>query len=595
MKIKLFSVIAAIILTQFPAFCVDSPESLQYEIIAVLDMAKHELSAWANITIPVYALAAPNEVHLKAKSAGLDIEDKPLLKIKRITSKAGSELIQTIDKTGDTITVYLPEPVKDDRSVSIHVDYSISLLDDAASWKKDFGYFLFPGDEDDDLWYPDVSVPGGKSLRFRNFKVGLTYPDGVAILTSGTSKGKPERRGKKLYAEFAAQHVEAFALNIGGGYVINEVAGDNFQVVTFTPPGLVETFLQAAKGTADAVDWYRRKYGFFPVSQIGLASGHKSWSGGFPASNIFYLHRGTLKPEFLRWITSHELGHYYWGLYILSATGCRLDWLMLANGIWIDQLYIAQAKNRTLEEQWRSLGSGNWFVDYLTARLANYDQRLGITGEEERKLDFSYNSLVRHGKAAVGLYLQTRRLGFDRFLELQRKLLAQYKYRELSVEEFVKHFEKAGCRGASRFFEQWQRGDATIGFNVTSIETEQRKDSFHYRIIVKRTGTVQYPVVLEVKDAGGKTVGHELAGEAKQEEVTGILTASLSEVRLDPDGVLPMWNSAHPEIQRCYLIALDNAGLTRPFLILAQQYLSLNPGDEVIKRRISKRSVKRRK
>lgn len=80
--------------------------------------------------------------------------------------------------------------------------------------------------------------------------------------------------------------------------------------------------------------------------------------------NLFMIHLGTIYPDFIRETTAHELGHYYWSLYVLAAGEERLDWLMLANGIWADHLYMAEVSGKTIEAEWRERDLFNWFELY---------------------------------------------------------------------------------------------------------------------------------------------------------------------------------------------------------------------------------------
>jgi hypothetical protein len=172
----------------------------------------------------------------------------------------------------------------------------------------------------------------------------------------------------------------------------------------------------------------------------------------------------------------------------IAATVCEH---LVAEGYhWADQRYMAERHGVRLPDQWPWRGNGVWMADYLGAQLANREQRLGLTGVDEAGLDFDYNSLIRHGKGATGVYLQAERIGSNAFLELERRLLADYRYRELPEQEFVARLEAAGAAGAGAFFAAWRRGDARLGFDVLSHD-----DSL---VVVGRTGTVPYPLAFEV-------------------------------------------------------------------------------------------------
>ncbi len=136
---------------------------------------------------------------------------------------------------------------------------------------------------------------------------------------------------------------------------------------------------------------------------------------------------------------------------------------------------LAERSGLSLPEQWRrGRRQGDWITDYLEAVVADHEQRLGLV-EGQEELTFDYNSLVRHGKAATGLYLQSLLIGPKRFLDLQRHLLEAYRHRPLPVHEFIALLEEAGAANAPAFFEAWKRGDATIGLAVDGVEPDEER------------------------------------------------------------------------------------------------------------------------
>jgi hypothetical protein len=216
--------------------------------------------------------------------------------------------------------------------------------------------------------------------------------------------------------------------------------------------------------------------------------------------------------------------------------------------------------------------------------MENREQRLGLTREEERLLGFDYNSLIRHGKATVGVYLQAHRLGSERFLQLQRALLEDYRYRSLPVGEFASRLEAAGATGAGEFFESWARGDARIEFDVDQVESEKLDDGWVHRVHVRQVGTIPYDLDVELVGADGarlvRTVPTESFAHDPEQILEVELAEPLSDVRLDPSGALPMWNSSGDGMRRAFLQAMYRADLTPPFLALAPDYLQANPDDD---------------
>ena len=311
------------------------------------------------------------------------------------------------------------------------------------------------------------------------------------------------------------------------------------------------------------------------MREIGLVPGSTGSRGGFPLPNLFMIHRGDLSPTFVRWITAHELAHYYWGLYVLSS-GERLDWLMLGLGIWTDAWYLARTAGATLEAQWRDLHADNSFENFATALIAGYDQRLGIAEAEADALPYDYNSYVRHGKGSVAIYLLSRRLGAERFVELQRALLREFRYRPLAPDTFARRLEAAGAPGVATYLQAWVRGDARLDFAVRGIRADATRAGASW-IQIARTGTIPYPVTIEARPASGPAVRAELPGEASFDSVRVVTGGSVGTVAIDPDGLLPMWSSSNPEMRRVFLRAMGAVGPVEPFLELARSHLRADP------------------
>jgi hypothetical protein len=555
-----------------------SPD-LSYDIEAVVDLDRQTIRGLARLEIPFALLWSPSEVRLDLMSAGKSEGERRL----RVESVSSDGKLLTIEESDNLLRVMLPTPTVAGEEVVLDVVYT-------SGFNNSFdmlGYYSFWSHEPGAYWYPDVVSSDGERARFKDFEVTLDHPEAFTVLTTGIQNGTARQSNGRIRASFSAPHVEGFAVNLAEGFELLKLEGDGYSVMGLLPTDEPEAFRKAVALAAEAVEWYRDAYGFFPVKQIGIIPGPSRWAGGFPLSNVFMIHRANLTDSFLRWITAHELGHYYWGLYVLSSTADRLDWLNLANGIWADHLYLARTSGRTVTEVLRDGDAGDMLVDYLEAMLENREQRLGIGWDEERELGFDYNSLIRHGKATVGVYLQARRLGEEGFLDVQRQLLKDYRFKPLSVAAFTDRLEAAGATGAGEFFERWARGDARIEFVVDRVESEQRENGWMHRVHISQSGTIPYDLDVELIDADGNSVVRTLTRESFDEDGEIVLeeplAVRLADVRLDPAGKLPMWNSSHIGMRRAFLSAMYRADQAEPFLTLAEDYLRAHPSDDLLR------------
>ena len=499
-----------------------------------------------------------------------------VMDVQRVSSASGQALAYVEGDVPGVLEVRLEA-----HDATVEVEYSVPV--DSFSLVS-FGYYVFAEFGASPRAYPMVVRPYGQSYRFADFRVIFEHPASLAVLTTG-GEGTRHLEGNRTRAHYEAMHVEAFAIVAGEGFRVERHETDGVPVVAFYHPDHAARFSMVIERAQEAAAWYRRTYGFFPLEQVGIIQGHPRWGGGYPLPNMFAVHLGLLDAEFLTWITAHELGHYYWGLYVLGDEE-RLDWLQLALGIWSDQRYLAERNGLSLPEQWRrARRQGDWITDYLEAVVAGHEQRLGLDREEEQALRFDYNSLVRHGKAATGLYLQSLLIGPERFLDLQRHLLAAYRHRPLPVASFIGLLEEAGAADATAFFEAWARGDATIGLAVDSAEPDGERGG--WRITVRRTGPVPYPIMVEAVSAAGEVVRHTVAPGARRDTLR--VAFAPAHIRLDPEGLIPMWNGAHPEMRAAYARALERARLDEPFILLAQAVLEEGLADDDLRYRLARR------
>lgn len=501
-------------------------------------------------------------------SAGKNKQDLPNMTLIEITQAQGTVEYQ------ETEDWYVIGNLKAQEILSVRYRLDLKEIND---WRKGLGYTVFTGAENQ-CWYPDVYRDGTRKYH-KDFQVSIEYPSAYTVLTSGKVIQQQSKKGRSI-GTFEANNILGYSLNMGLGYLRGKVANAQMAIHYFCPKEKDTTYQRIAHTALKAVDWYTSKYGFFPRKELGLAIGHPRWHGGFPAENLFFIHQGNTEEAFIQWITSHELGHYYWGLHVLSAEADDLSALMLANGIWIDHLYLSEAYEKSVVELWNTYAPRAAMIEkYLATYLANYEQEIGFP-RTEQKFGFDYNSNIAHGKAAVGIYLLSSRIGTENFVVLQKELLQHYKNKPLGVAEYVNFLEKKGYGFARKFMAQWYKDHAMIAYDLSRIQKEQEQDRWNYTFEIRKKGTVDFPIEVTVVDQAGNTYTHITDGAAPKQVLTGSSKSEPQEFKLDVDGKVPMWNSDNAAIQRAYIFALFRAGKTKVARVLAEDYSAKNPMDE---------------
>jgi hypothetical protein len=141
----------------------------------------------------------------------------------------------------------------------------------------------------------------------------------------------------------------------------------------------------------------------------------------------------------------------------------------------------------------------------------------------------------------------------------------------------VARIEQAGAKGATAFFEAWKRGDARLGVVVDEVTRENENS----RIVVRRTGNVPYPIEVELETAEAGSLRHVVAADTQRDTIR--VQGFPVKVRLDPDGVVPMWNASHPEMRSLLVRALGRAELDGAFIPQARDHLQRVPGDDRVR------------
>jgi len=537
----------------------DSTARPSYRIVATLDQTERYLNAKVVLQIPRSAFGAADSVRLALGGPGsrrLLLSAVPMLGDVGAPDWIAPDSAEVAFRLGS-------EPV-----VSLSFEYRVAI---DSSGRRQLGYNLFGAIDAGSAWYPTLLSLPDSLRRFSDFDVSLELPAGITLLTSGAAHDSMVQ-SSRIRRQYREEHLEGFALAFGRDYLIRSHAARGGLVHALSPAADTLIWDRVAFETARAMGWYEDAYGFFPVKTIAIVPGSQNSRGGFPMPNMFMIHRGDLSPAFVRWISAHELAHYYWGLYVLSSAE-RLDWLMLGLGIWTDSWYLAHIAGTPLAAQWRSPDGDNSFEDFAVAQIASYDQRLDLPESEGDALDYDYNTYVRHGKGAVGLYLLSLRLGPERFVAFQRALLREFRYRPLSPAIFATRLEAAGVTDASGFLRAWVRPDARLDFAIRAVRPDAARPGTYW-IQVERTGTIASPITLEARASNGATVRVELRGEASSDSVAVTLPGAPWSLGLDPDGLLPLWSGSNVEMQRLYLRAMGAAGPAEVFLRLAEAHLA---------------------
>ncbi len=361
-----------------------------------------------------------------------------------------------------------------------------------------------------------------------DYDVQVRAPEGYVVATSGSLNEKS--------GYYQAENVRLFGVFLGRDLSVAEsYAGDVLVRSLFTEKG--EECARLLHETAvDAIDFYRERFGLYPYPSLTIIPGSDAPMGGYPvATRLVAVHgqeRMDERPEIhWRWITAHEIGHQYWGEYVLEKDSP--DWLWIGLGFFADREYI-RARGLSSEKHDGVMGR------YIGARRDHWDTTIDRPLEQLSGVEGFYNQVVRHGKGFSVISALASVLGSETFDRAYLRALDEYGGRRLGAPEFRAIAEEESGQDLGWFFEGWVQSNRYASYEAIALGSERDGDRYLTRVEVRSLGTLRMPVPVLVvfEDGTRQTKSTDRLLEPNVLEFES--SAPLTEVRLDPEGELAL-------------------------------------------------------
>jgi hypothetical protein len=405
----------------------------------------------------------------------------------------------------------LPEPLKPNEDIKLSVNFSFKLPEDRYLKLLNFHPRIWWGYQSHD-----------------DFMVKVKRPENYEVLTSG--------RFDENSGFYMASDVKDFGVVIAKDFLTAEgETGDVKVKVLFTEKGkkCSEPLLETA---LDAIDFYRGVLGFYPQPILSIIPGVEEPIGGYPfATNMIVIHgqeRFEEKPlDFWKWIVAHEIGHQYFGEYVLE--GNQPEWLLIGLGIYFDREY---SRHRGLSpEIHRRL-----MLRYIEGVREGLDTTVERPLEQLTAIGFDFNNIVVHGKGFSIISALEVVIGREVFIKVCRRILSEFKGRRLKASKFQEICEEESGQDLDWFFGQWLRTNKYLSYKVDSVECTCHDGHYVTTVRVKRLGSIEMSIPVEARFEDGSSARKMTdrvlpANELKFQSISPIIDA-----RLDPDSLLPL-------------------------------------------------------
>jgi len=426
------------------------------------------------------------------------------------------------------------KPIKPSASTEIHIKFEtkkrLNYLDLGT------GDYLLPTIQffDEKQFNPNFQLHS-------NYKVDIKIPTDYEIATTGKIIQK-EKINDSYLIHTEAKNVPTYGLVISKDFRVKEIKTTSGILIRSLYFEGEEYWGQKIMDYAkNVIEFYIDTLGFYPQDQISLIPGETgSTSGGWPIfPNIVAIHRGGLRrsnaDSHAQWIIAHEIGHQYWGFnYILDPTNYP-QWFGISMGLYTDRLYVI---SRNIEQSYF------WcFSDYIEGVVKGYNTTVMQSVNDLDKQKFDWNSIIKHGKSFVILRMLAKEIGEDKFYEIFKYCLKNYKDVNVTLDLFQKTCEKITEKDLEWFFKQWYKTNDYLDYQIQSVETIQTGNKYKTICIINRKGNAYMTKIdIALKSTDSTTIIKNFDGKQKEIKITFDSDRLCEKILIDPQNELPLIN-----------------------------------------------------
>ena len=368
-----------------------------------------------------------------------------------------------------------------------------------------------------------------------SYSVKLEAPPGFAMAATGRldpKTGRYEAPAARSFGVFLAKDVKVESREVEGVLVTT--------LATEKGSRAAATCLETA---CDVIRFAKSWLGFYPFSYLTIIPGGSGRWGGYPvATGMVAIHgQETYKDGesllWWKWITAHEIGHEYWGEWVLDADDQA--WLWIAMGIALDTEYLTA---RQIDPDRRS----KWMDNYLNGIRSYYDMTVDIPPAQADEIQYDRNNTVVHSKCPSIIFALDGLLGRPAFERIYKRCLTEYGGKRLGWRDFERVCEQETGQNLAWFFDQWVRSNAYLCYKIAATDSRPAGSIFRSTVMVRRLGTMRMPIPVKAvfEDGSAQTKVTERGLD------TDILTfesrARLKEAVLNPEKKLAMLDEPLP-------------------------------------------------
>lgn len=447
------------------------------------------------------------------------------------------------------LKVNLLRPLLPNQSLKLNLDFEVAIPHSYGrfGWNENIITLT--------RWYPMVSVldkDGWHNYPFYPYhqpffseaafyKVKLTLPQRQTVIHTGLLKQEkavsPDDKTLLIETELP---VRDFALAISPDYKLFSKIQNNLRINSYYLKGDEFYARKALEFSADLMKNYSKRFGNYPYQEFNIAPVYLAF-GGDQSSNLILIDTRVYKlPKFLiryfDFLISHETGHQ-WFYNIVGSDEYKEMWLDEGVNSYFILNYLEEkyGKDAFVMEIPPEL---KWLIPNFSFRqardlryifLAKNGWDRPVLGELSSFKEPSTIFALTYGKGAMVLSMLESLVGRDVFNKIFKRYFEEFKFKNISVNDFMRLANEESQKDLNWFFEEWLKTDKKCDYAVKEV----KKD----KIVLENRGTISMPVKTEINFSDGTTLVDNWDGRGDKEIKLNNASA-LKEVKVDKDNTI---------------------------------------------------------
>jgi hypothetical protein len=398
-------------------------------------------------------------------------------------------------KPDTALVATLPKPVGPGESVTVEVEYSMTLSNKQGRWGHWDGVTFLNewlptlAYYDDAGWQPTPFIPWHQPFfnEAGVYTARITVPAGEKVAVSGPVRSVTPRPDGWVDVETAPCPLRDFTLLSSARYQEHTLESGGVTIKCFALPEHDWYAREMLRIAAEAIPAYTHWFGPYPYRHFTVAESFFPWNGNECGALVMVDHRVFDMPHlgkgYVEYLVSHEILHQWW-YNAVGTDGYRETWMDEGLATYFSHRFLDQklGKNNELLNWPTGLG---WLPNIQRENYRFYARAGSIRrGEQVPAVaptmdDFGnvvnlFSGAYDRGSKIVGMIEE--RLGEAATFDFFRMLYRKYYFRVIRVADFKRELETYTGQSWDEFFKNWMYGTGVTDWKVENVKIEAVKN-----------------------------------------------------------------------------------------------------------------------